>query len=116
MVPRRILLISANGIFSLCASSDGEIRSWNLKSDSMIRRFQGHTDKVLSVSISKDDRRIVSASSDHSIRLWNTIGDCKHTLQGHKAGINRVRFVPNREGKPIIVSSSLDNTIKINRL
>ena len=45
------------------------------------RQFVGHTKDVLSVAFSADNRQIVSASRDKSIKLWNTLGVCKYTVQ-----------------------------------
>ena len=47
------------------------------------RRFVGHTKDVLSVAFSADNRQIVSAARDHTIKLWNTLGVCKYTIQVH---------------------------------
>ena len=45
------------------------------------RRFVGHTKDVLSVAFSADNRQIVSGSRDKTIKLWNTLGICKYTIQ-----------------------------------
>lgn len=45
------------------------------------RRFVGHTKDVLSVAFSTDNRQIVSGSRDRTIKLWNTLGVCKYTIQ-----------------------------------
>lgn len=45
------------------------------------RRFVGHTKDVLSVAFSSDNRQIVSGSRDKTIKLWNTLGVCKYTVQ-----------------------------------
>ena len=43
----------------------------------------GHSDDVKSVCISADGLKIVSGSSDKSIKIWNSeTGDVIHTLQG----------------------------------
>ena len=44
------------------------------------RQFVGHTKDVLSVAFSADNRQIVSASRDKTIKLWNTLGVCKYTI------------------------------------
>lgn len=41
----------------------------------------GHTKDVLSVAFSSDNRQIVSGSRDKTIKLWNTLGVCKYTVQ-----------------------------------
>lgn len=45
------------------------------------RRFVGHTKDVMSVAFSADNRQIVSGSRDKTIKLWNTLGVCKYTIQ-----------------------------------
>ena len=45
------------------------------------RRFVGHSKDVMSVAFSADNRQIVSASRDKTIKLWNTLGVCKYTIQ-----------------------------------
>ena len=50
-------------------------------SGSTTRRFVGHTKDVMSVAFSADNRQIVSGSRDHTIKLWNTLGVCKYTIQ-----------------------------------
>jgi guanine nucleotide-binding protein subunit beta-2-like 1 protein len=44
------------------------------------RRFVGHEKDVMSVAFSADNRQIVSASRDKTIKLWNTLGVCKYTV------------------------------------
>merc|ERR1711976_659769 len=60
------------------------------------RRFVGHTKDVLSVAFSADNRQIVSAARDRTIKLWNTLGICKYTIQeqGHSEWVSCVRFSP----------------------
>lgn len=41
----------------------------------------GHAKDVLSVAFSADNRQIVSGSRDKTIKLWNTLGECKYTIQ-----------------------------------
>ena len=45
------------------------------------RQFTGHGNDVLSVAFSADNRQIVSGSRDKTIKLWNTLGVCKYTIQ-----------------------------------
>lgn len=45
------------------------------------RRFEDHTKDVLSVAFSNDNRQIVSGSRDKTIKLWNTLAQCKYTIQ-----------------------------------
>lgn len=69
---------------------------------------------VLSVAFSADNRQIVSGSRDKTIKLWNTLAECKYTIQedGHSDWVSCVRFSPNQVN-PIIVSAGWDRTVKV---
>merc|ERR1712080_416392 len=78
------------------------------------RRFESHTKDVLSVAFSADNRQIVSGSRDKTIKLWNTLAQCKYTIleDGHSDWVSCVRFSPNNNN-PIIVSSGWDKMVKV---
>ena len=69
---------------------------------------------MLSVSFSPDNRQIVSGSRDRTIKLWNTLGDCKFNIQedGHTEWVSCVRFSPN-PSNPVIVSAGWDKVVKV---
>ena len=72
-----------------------------------------HTKDVLSVAFSVDNRQIVSGSRDKSIKLWNTIGECKMTVdEAHADWVSCVRFSP-MTSNPIIVSGGWDKLVKV---
>jgi WD40 repeat protein len=67
-----------------------------------------------SVSFSADNRQIVSASRDRTIKLWNTLGECKFNIteDGHSEWVSCVRFSPNPV-IPVIVSAGWDKVVKV---
>jgi len=69
---------------------------------------------VLSVSFSADNRQIVSGSRDRTIKLWNTLGECKYDIKedGHTEWVSCVRFSPNVMN-PVIVSCGWDKVVKV---
>jgi WD40 repeat protein len=107
-------VISSDGAYALSASWDKTLRLWELSTGTTTRRFVGHTNDVLSVSFSADNRQIVSGSRDRTIKLWNTLGDCKFTIteKGHADWVSCVRFSPNPQN-PVIVSSGWDKLVKV---
>merc|ERR1711860_21920 len=52
-----------------------------------------HNHDVLSVAFSADNRQIVSGSRDKTIKLWNTLAQCKYTIQeeGHTEWVSCVK-------------------------
>lgn len=109
-----VKVISSDGAYALSASWDKTLRLWELATGVTTRRFVGHTNDVLSVSFSADNRQIVSGSRDRTIKLWNTLGDCKFTItdKGHTEWVSCVRFSPNPQN-PVIVSAGWDKLVKV---
>ena len=109
-------VISSDGAYALSASWDKTLRLWELATGVTTRRFVGHNNDVLSVSFSADNRQIVSGSRDRTIKLWNTLGDCKYTItdKGHTEWVSCVRFSPNPQN-PVIVSAGWDKLVKVRR-
>ena len=71
--------------------------------------LEGHINIVKSANFSPDGKRIVSASYDHTIRIWDAFtGQCLVTLEEQIEPVNSAVFSP--DGK-YILSASNDNTI-----
>ena len=69
----------------------------------------GHKHLVNSVAVI-DSKHIVSASADHTLKVWNlTTGQVEQTLLGHKGKVNSVAVVDGQR----IVSASTDTTLKV---
>ena len=76
-----------------------------------LRILEGHTDWVNSVCLSVDGQRAVSASKDHTLRLWDLEqGRCLNTLKGHTDGVLSVCL--SADGKRA-VSASRDRTLRL---
>ena len=54
------------------ASTDGSLRSWNVKTSGVLKTFDGHTDKVLSVALSNGGEYAASGGRDKTVRLANS--------------------------------------------
>lgn len=65
------LKISNSGKYVAIGSEDGEVCLINVDDLSLINRKVAHSDKVLDIKWSYDDKQIVSSSSDGSICIWN---------------------------------------------
>lgn len=71
---------------------------YNCKNDAILR---GHTDKVYSASFSPDGKRIVSASADNTVRIWDAeSGECLKVLDKQMGEVYSASFSP--DGKRIV--------------
>ena len=77
----------------------GRRKAWNL-AEAVLR----HSEQVNSAIFTPDGRYIVSASNDHTARIWNVvIGDCQAVLKGHSNMVNSTVFSP--DGRHIVSAS-----------
>lgn len=95
--------------------SDKTLRLWDLETGATLRTFIGHTKDVLSVALSPDNRQIVSGSRDRTMKLWNTVAECKYTIEDenkHNDWVSCVRFSPS-DTETLIVSCGWDKVVKV---
>ena len=79
--------------------------------DPLIRTMTGHAGTVNGVAITPDGPRAVSASGDHSLKLWDLeSGRELRTFQGHTDVIWWVTVTPDGE---LVLSASQDRTVRI---
>ena len=77
----------------------------------MVCTLEGHTDAVDAVAVTANGRCAVSASRDHTLRLWDlSSGKTLHTLQGHSSSVTAVVVTPNGCRA---VSASHDGTLRL---
>lgn len=88
-----------------------KIRIWRTADQSPIFTFDGHTDTIDSIAFSSNNRSLVSASHDKTIRLWDVVkGKCNSVLSGHNDWVFAAHYI---YGNKVIVSSSYDKTIRL---
>ena len=76
-----------------------------------LRTLEGHSARVSSIDVTSDGRRVVSASWDNTLRIWDIeTGQCLRTLEGHSGRVNGVSVSPDG-GRAI--SGSDDHTLRV---
>ena len=91
---------------------DGKIRVYNYRQKRHLFTLTGHVDYIRSLSFHPGDLPwLMSASDDQTIRIWNWQSrTCVTTLTGHTHYVMCAQFHPKED---LVVSASLDNTIRI---
>ncbi|MCQ3930448.1 MAG: hypothetical protein DPW16_08295 [Chloroflexi bacterium] len=75
------------------------------------KNIQAHDEAINAVAMFPDGKRLVSASNDKTLKIWNIDNfECLATLKGHGALVKDV--VISHDGQHII-SCSMDKTLKI---
>jgi WD40 repeat protein len=87
------------------------VRVWDIVSGRQERTIVGSPDRVLSVAVTPDHRRIVSGDDDASVRIWDLAsGRLERTLVGHKVFVVSVAVTPDSSR---ILSRSADGIVRI---
>jgi WD40 repeat protein len=94
----------------ISASEDHLVKIWDLESGLEVRTLVGHSDSVNGLSVSQDDKRVISVS-DRTLKVWNlATGQNTSTVIRQPSVINGVAMCP--DGRRAI-SAAKDSTLKI---
>lgn len=92
------------------SQSMGQLLVYEWQSESYILRQQGHFDSMNALAYSPDGSRIVTASEDGKIKIWDIVsGFCLATFDEHQSSVTGVAFAKRGQ---VMFSSSLDGTVR----
>jgi WD40 repeat protein len=57
------------------ADKDNSVWVWDFLKDTVVARLEGHEERVLSVAVFPDGRRILTGSADSSAKTWSYLPD-----------------------------------------
>jgi len=119
-----VLSVHLDGKLLASGSADSTVRVWDYEKKEC-KVFRGHKDWVNAVRITGDGKWLFSGSDDTTIKLWHIeSGELISTFTGHVGQVQCIIPAPStmissesghvENGLPeYILSSSLDNTIKL---
>jgi hypothetical protein len=93
----------------------GEIKLWDVATETMRANLRGHSRTVTSLAYAADGQTLVSASADTTVRFWDLATNREYgMLKGHKAAIGfeglAVALSPNGAW---LATISFDHTVKL---
>lgn len=92
------------------SSKLGQLLVYEWQSESYILKQQGHFDATNALSYSPDGSKVVTASDDGKIKIWDVVsGFCLTTFEEHTSAVTAVKFA--KKGQ-VLFSASLDGTVK----
>ncbi len=91
-------------------SRRGEVRVWREAGQMLHLAWQAHTDLVLSLAFSPDERMLASGSLDGSVKLWDVASGAPPWSGWHTKGTTCLAFAP--DGRTL-ASSGNDGTVRI---
>ncbi|XP_077238613.1 transducin family protein / WD-40 repeat family protein [Tasmannia lanceolata] len=68
----KIVYHRTNGLLAI-ATDDMVLRLFDVVAQRMVRKFEGHTDRITDLCFSEDGKWLLSSSMDGSLRIWDII-------------------------------------------
>lgn len=101
---------------SVAACGDRFVQIFNIAHGKRTHKFAGHTKVIRGIAFSRDGRRLVSASDDNTMRVWQIQGDgesasenaCLRVIRGYSGPGNFITKTPNssvafsRDGRMLV--------------
>lgn len=106
------LAVATNQTTVITAGQEKTLTYWDLRMADPIRSVD-LDEEVLSVSLSPDDRYLVTAGTGNLLKVWDVNSNSAHQMStgtGHSRAVQRVQFSP--DGKQV-VSVGLDHSILV---
>ena len=83
-----VYALSVRGSIMASGGPESIVRLWDPKSGKRVTNFVGHTDNVRDILINQDGDKVMTASSDQTVKVWSmTAGRCMYTLTMHNDSV-----------------------------
>lgn len=105
--------ISPDGRRIASGGADKYMRTFDIATGQVLRRFEGHTNYVLGVAWKSDGQTLATSSADNTIKVWDAeTADQRLTVPNLTRHITALRFVGSSD---IVVSSSGDKVVRMHQ-
>lgn len=99
-----------NNLYLLSAQHK-ELTLWEIDSHEPVRKFVGHQDQVSSLRLSADQKSLLTASWDGSIRVWDIgTGLSTRKLKGHAGAVHAAIYSADERS---VYSAGADRVIRV---
>jgi WD40 repeat protein len=92
------------------ADPNADVKLWDARSGRLLRTLSGHKSYILDVALTAGGDKLLTASEDHTVRVWDTQTGKSEVVFSHKAGVNKVVVLP---GDKLAVSGGEEPTAKV---
>lgn len=91
--------------------ADRSVKTWNLDTFDLQRRYRGHGDLIAALAFSPNGKMLASASLDGAIRIWSSSSNSTlRRLYGHKGKVSSLSFAPMGD---ILASAGEDGNVRL---
>lgn len=102
--------LSPDGRYLAAAYNEGQVRLWDLRSDTVAHELEGHTHNVLQVAFHPTGKIIATASRDSTVRLWEVeTGREVQCFDWELGEARRIAFAP--DGLTVAAAGSQGNVV-----
>jgi hypothetical protein len=103
--------------YAIIGNSNGSLSIWNMTTSGLTRSLKAHQGAINSISLSKDNKYLVTGGEDGLIKIWDLATGLEspnlpliQTIKAHNNAVLAVELSPNYQQ---IGSGSWDKTIKL---
>ena len=106
----RAVAVTADGLHIISGAYDHRVSVWSVANKSHVSTCDGHDDTVWAVAAMPDSQRLLSASSDKSVRLWLLNGTLENTFTLHRGTVHSLLALPDNRRA---LSGGMDSSVAL---
>ena len=106
----RAVAVTADGLHIISGAYDHRVSVWSVANKSHVSTCDGHDDTVWAGAAMPDSQRLLSASSDKSVRLWLLNGTLENTFKLHRGTVHSLLALPDNRRA---LSGGMDSSVAL---